>query len=98
MGLNLIIFDSKIHRTDVMTQSMTPPQPRSRDQEVVNTLAGSRSFTPRLPVGLTTPSTVPSESWGFVCSRLKWMMVRVKRAKDAERIGIKYLQKCLFFI
>lgn len=87
MGLNLIIFDSSIHKTEVITHSITPPHPKSNDHDVVNTLAGNKSFTNRPPVGLTTPSTVPSASstLGRLCSLLKCIMVKVKRAKDARR-------------
>lgn len=42
IGLNLMIFDNSIQSTDVMTQSMTPPQPRSNDHDVVNILASNR--------------------------------------------------------
>jgi hypothetical protein len=84
MGLNLIIFDNKIHKTDVITHNMTPPHPRSNDQDVVKMRAGSKSWTPLPPIGLTTPSAVPSESIpvGLLCNLLKWIMVSVKRAND----------------
>lgn len=84
MGLNLIIFDNKIHKTEVITHNMTPPHPRSNDQDVVKIRAGSNSVNPLPPIGLTTPSTVPSESIpvGFPCNLLKWIIVNVKRAND----------------
>jgi hypothetical protein len=39
IGLYLMILDSRIHSTLVRTQSVTPPQPRSKLQDVVKTLA-----------------------------------------------------------
>ena len=84
MGLNLIIFDNKIHKTDVITHNMTPPHPRSNDHEVVKMRAGSSSVTPLPPIGLTTPSAVPSESIppGLLCNLLKCIIVNVKSAND----------------
>ena len=82
-----MIFESKIHRTEVNTVSTTPPQPKSKDQDVVKTLACRRFSTPLPPKGFTTPSTVPSgstSSLGLLCTLLKWMIVSVKRENDAE--------------
>lgn len=81
-----MIFDNNIHKTEVMTHNITPPHPKSKDQDVVKTRAGRRCFIPFAPIGLTTPSGVVSISSvnGLLWSLLKWMIVSVNRAKEAK--------------
>lgn len=87
IGLNRIIFDNNIHSTDVMTHNMTPPHPKSSDQDVENILAASKSRISFAPCLETTPSMFPAYSaliFGRLCIRLKWIIVNVNRANDAE--------------
>lgn len=42
MGLYLMIFDSSIHRKEVVVARATPPQPSSKDHEVENSRAESK--------------------------------------------------------
>lgn len=89
IGLNRMIFESRIHKTDVITERTTPPQPKSNDHEVVKTRPCSSSCMPRPPGGITTPSAEPSKrsvsTRGFCCILLKWIIVRVNRANDAVK-------------
>lgn len=87
-----MIFESKIHRIDVITDNTTPPHPKSKDHEVVKTRPRSNSGIALPPGGITTPSAEPSGSVstrGLCCIRLKCIIVRVNRAKDAEKKLLK---------
>lgn len=100
IGLNLIILESRIHRIDVITDKTTPPHPRSRDQEVVKIRPGRSSSIDLPPGGTTTPSAAPSGSVsvrGFCCIRLKWIIVRVNKAKDAVTYCCNYVTILFFF-
>lgn len=61
-GLYRMILESRIHSTEVMAQSTTPPHPKSRLHEVRKMRAPSSGLaimaTP--PGRATIPSTVPS--------------------------------------
>ena len=107
-GLYLIILDSRIQRTLVRTQRVTPPQPRSKLQDVTKTLAVKMSVstctcastadldgdTPSIKVD--SPPSVSKQSaavFSGFCCLLKWMMVKVKIAKVAEtRVIVKILE------
>lgn len=98
-GLYLMILDSRIQSTLVRTQRVTPPQPRSKLQEVVKTLAVKMSEstcarastaeldgdTPSIKVDSPPPVSKQSAAvFSGFCCLLKWMMVRVKIANVAE--------------
>lgn len=88
MGLNRMIFESRIHNIEVITVSTTPPHPKSRDHDVVNTRAVNKLSSTFPPKGITTPSTVPSASIakrGLLCTLLKCIIVRVNNAKEAVK-------------
>lgn len=88
IGLNLIILESRIHSIEVITDNTTPPHPKSKDHDVVNIRPASSSGIGLPPDGMTTPSAEPSKSVsarGFCCIRLKWIIVRVNRAKEARK-------------
>lgn len=102
IGLNRMIFESSIHKTDVITERTTPPQPKSNDHEVVKTRPGSSSCIPLPPGGMTTPSAEPSKrsvsTRGFCCIRLKWIIVRVNRANEAVKdCGVLKTRMCIVF-
>lgn len=91
IGLNLIIFDNKIHKTDVITHNITPPHPKSNDHDVENILDGIKSNIFLLFCNFTTPSILPSASiLGLLCIRLKCMIVNVNRANDARKCSTQY--------
>lgn len=83
-GLYLIIFESNIHRIDVVVTKTTPPQPSSKDHEVENSRAERRGRAgARAP---STPSAV-SSTWELprVETRwilLKWIIISVNIAKS----------------
>lgn len=94
-----MILDSRIQSTLVRTQRVTPPQPRSKLQEVVKTLAVKMSEstctrastaeldgdTPSIKVDSPPPVNIQSAAvFSGFCCLLKWMMVRVKIANVAE--------------
>jgi hypothetical protein len=98
-GLYLIILDSRIQSILVRTQRVTPPQPRSKLQDVLNTLAVKMSAstctwastaeldgdTPSINVDSPPPVSKQSAAvFSGFCCLLKWMMVRVKIANVAE--------------
>lgn len=89
IGLNRMIFDRSIHNTEVITVRTTPPHPKSKDHDVVNTRAAN-NVSGVLPLkGITTPSTVPSASIskrGLLWTLLKCIIVRVNNAKEAEKV------------
>jgi len=98
-GLYLMILDNRIQSTLVRTQRVTPPQPRSKLQDVVKTLAVKMSGstctcactaeldgdTPSIKVDSPPPASKQSAAvFSGFCCLLKWMMVRVKIANVAE--------------
>ena len=94
-----MILDNRIQRTLVRTQRVTPPQPRSKLQDVVKTLALKMSEstctcastaeldgdTPSIKVDSPPPVSKQSAAvFSGFCCLLKWIMARVKIANVAE--------------
>lgn len=56
-----MIFDRKIQKSDAKAHKATPPQPKSKLQDVLKILAPSKFCAIRAePRAATSPSTVPS--------------------------------------
>lgn len=100
-GLCLMILDSRIQSTLARTQRVTPPQPRSKLQDVVNTRAVKISAstcnwadpaeldgdTPSISVDNPPPlsSRQSADVFSGFCCLLKCMMVSVNMANVAGK-------------
>lgn len=83
IGLNLMILLSNIQATEARAHNVTPPQPKSMLHEVVKRRAVRRFRGTGPPI---TPSSGPSIILVLrSCALLKWIIVRVNRAKVAGK-------------